>query len=94
MVAADMSELRLTLDDAALDVLADRLAARLGAHFGPGGSPWLNAQGAADYLGCSTSRVRKLTMTGELPVHRDGRRTLYRRDDLDGFIAGGGAVSP
>jgi excisionase family DNA binding protein len=86
--------LRLELDDAALDQLADKLAARLADRLGANGSPWLGAQDAADYLGCSLSRVRKLTMTGELPVHRDGSRTLYRRDDLDGFILAGGAVSP
>jgi excisionase family DNA binding protein len=86
--------LELRLDDAALDALADKLAARLADRLGGNSSPWLNAQDAASYLGCSLSRVRKLTMTGELPVHRDGSRTLYRRDDLDGFILAGGAVSP
>lgn len=57
-------------------------------------SPFLQAQEAADYLRCPLSRIRKLTMTGALPVHRDGRRVLYRRDELDEFIANGGAVSP
>jgi len=87
--------LRLELDDHALDALADKLAARLADRLDSnGGSPWLNAQQAADYLGCSVSRVRKLTMTGELPVHRDGARTLYRRDELDQFVLSGGAISP
>lgn len=87
--------LELRLDDDALDALADKLATRLADRLGiADSSPWLGAQSAADYLGCSLSRVRKLTMTGELPVHRDGSRTLYRRDDLDGFILAGGAVSP
>lgn len=57
-------------------------------------SPWLTAPEAADYLGCPVSRIRKLTMTGELPCHRDGRRVLYRRDELDAFVRNGGAVSP
>lgn len=83
--------LHVEIDDAALDRLADKLAQRLGRDTG---SPWLDAQGAAEHIGCSVSRVRKLTMTGELPVHRDGRRTLYRREELDAYIANGGAVSP
>lgn len=28
-------------------------------------------------------------MTGELPAHRDGRRVLYRRDDLDRYVRQG-----
>lgn len=57
-------------------------------------SPWLTATEAADYLGCSLSRVRRLTMTRELPHEKDGSRVLYHRDALDGFIRGGGARCP
>ncbi|MGO9976815.1 MAG: helix-turn-helix domain-containing protein [Solirubrobacteraceae bacterium] len=58
------------------------------------GSPWMTAPEAAVYLRCPLSRIRKLTMTGELPHERDGRRVLYHRDQLDAFIRGGGALSP
>ena len=57
-------------------------------------SPWLTAPEAADYLRCKLSRIRKLTMIGELPVERDGRRVLYHREALDAFIRSGGAISP
>jgi excisionase family DNA binding protein len=57
-------------------------------------SPWLTAVEAADYLRAPVSRVRKLTMTGELPAERDGRRVLYHRDRLDEFVLSGGAISP
>ena len=56
-------------------------------------SPWLDAHEAAAYLRCPVSRVRKLTMLDELPCERDGRRVLYHRDALDGFVRAGGAVS-
>lgn len=56
-------------------------------------SPWLSATEAADYLRCPLSRVRKLTSTGELPHEHDGRRVLYRRDELDRFVCSGGAVT-
>jgi excisionase family DNA binding protein len=57
-------------------------------------SPWMTAKEAAEYMRCPLSRVRKLTMTGELPHEHDGRRVLYRRDQLDEFIRAGGAISP
>lgn len=57
-------------------------------------SPWLTAIEAAEYLRCPLSRIRKLTMTDELPVHRDGRRVLYRREELDEYVEAGGAKSP
>lgn len=53
--------------------------------------PWLDAQGAADYMAAPLSRVRKLTMTGDLRSHKDGGRRLYRREDIDEFIYAGGA---
>jgi len=87
--------MRLELNDSALDALAERLADKLAARLAPPGvhaaTPWMGAQAAADYIGCSLSRVRKLTMLGDLPTHRDGGRVLYRRDDLDSYIRSGGA---
>lgn len=56
--------------------------------------PWLNAKQAAEYLCCPLSRIRKLTSAGDLPVHHDGSRVLYRRDELDAYIYAGGAISP
>jgi excisionase family DNA binding protein len=85
----------LHYSDAELDRLADLLAPRVAARLGTGnGSPWLRVEDAADYIGAPVSRVRKLTMTGELPSHRDGRRRLYRRDELDRYVRDGGAISP
>jgi excisionase family DNA binding protein len=54
----------------------------------------MTAQEAAEYLRCPLSRIRKLTMTGDLPHEKDGRRVLYERSKLDEFVRGGGAVSP
>jgi excisionase family DNA binding protein len=74
--------------------LAERLAPLVAEIIEGAASPWLDAREAADYLRCPVSRVRRLTMTGDLPTHRDGRRVLYRRSELDAFIAAGGASSP
>ena len=87
-----MADLRLT--DAELERLADMIAARINTATNSAGSPWLTAGQAADYLGCSTSRIRMLTLTGDLPHHRDGRRPLYHRDELDAYVRAGGARCP
>lgn len=55
--------------------------------------PWMTAEEAASYLRCPVSRIRKLTMLGELLCHRDGRRVLYHRADLDKFVLAGGAYA-
>lgn len=79
--------------DAILGRLADMVAARITIPEQVA-SPWLTAAQAADYLGCSVSRIRALTLTGELPHHRDGRRPLYHRDELDAYVRAGGASCP
>jgi excisionase family DNA binding protein len=48
----------------------------------------LDYQAAAGYLGgLSRSTLKALAANSELPVVRIGRRALFRRDDLDAFIA-------
>jgi excisionase family DNA binding protein len=87
-------ELNIDLPDSLLERLAELIAARVNATASDRSSPWMTARQAADYLGCSVSRIRSLTLTGELPHHRDGRRPLYHRDELDEFIRAGGASCP
>ena len=79
--------------DPILARLADMVAARVKIPEATA-SPWLTAAQAADYLGCSVSRIRTLTLTDELPHHRDGRRPLYHRDELDAYVRAGGASCP
>lgn len=79
------SGLALQLDDSAVERLADAIARRM-----PAGnvSPWMSAEQAAEYIGAPVSRIRQLTMGGQIPVHRDGRRVLYHRDELDQWLMG------
>jgi excisionase family DNA binding protein len=81
-----MTGIELHLDDAGVERLADAIARRLEGRAGGAPSPWLTAQEAADYIGAPISRIRQLTMGGEIPVHRDGRRVLYNRDELDRWL--------
>lgn len=57
------------------------------------GSPWMDAGEAAEYMRCKVARVRKLTMSGDLPGHHEGGRRLYRRDEVDAFIRSGGSTT-
>jgi excisionase family DNA binding protein len=76
------------LDDETLAALADRLAPLLTARLGQEErlSPWLNAEDAARYLACSRGRLYDLVQLGKLTPHRDGRRLLFRRADLDAYL--------
>jgi excisionase family DNA binding protein len=85
---------RIEFPDGVLERLAELIAARVNPRTADRVSPWLTAAQAADYLSCSVSRIRTLTLTGELPHHRDGRRPLYHRDELDEYVRAGGASCP
>lgn len=90
-----MTDLRLSLPDDFVEAVVAAVAATLADGIaGAPTSPWLTANGAAVYLSCSVSRIRVLTMTGDLPHHRDGSRPLYHRDELDAYVRNGGAKCP
>ena len=73
------------LDDEALDLLAGLVAERL--RQGPlERSPWLDTAGAADYLAARPARIHDLVALGKLTPRRDGRRLLFRREDLDAYL--------
>ena len=86
--------MRIEFPESLLERLAELVAARINAPTANGRSPWLTAAQAADYLSCSVSRIRTLTLTGDLPHHRDGSRPLYHRDELDAYVRAGGASCP
>jgi excisionase family DNA binding protein len=49
-------------------------------------SPWLNTDQAADYIAAKPGRVHDLVALGKLTPRRDGRRLLFRADELDAYI--------
>jgi excisionase family DNA binding protein len=83
-------------DETALDELAAALGPRLGrlrlVESRPDG--WLNAEQAAEYLACSRDRLYDLVQIRKLEAQRDGRRLLFRRSDLDAYVAGAGTARP
>lgn len=76
-----MTPLALTLSADALERIAARAAELVLEQLGAEpGSPWMTRQRAAAYLGLPASRLEK---DKSIPVHRDGRRVLYYRAELD-----------
>lgn len=60
------------------DLLCERLPTRP--------EPYLDVNGAAEYLAAKRSRIYELVESGRLRTHRDGRRLLFRREDLDAAL--------
>ena len=56
--------------------------------------PWLDVQGAAEYLACPPSRIYALTSKRAIPFEKDGSRTLFRPEALDEWVRAGGATRP
>jgi excisionase family DNA binding protein len=85
-----MTPLTLTVEltEDQLDAVADRVAALLADRQPPQQSGgWLNAAEAAAHLACSRERLYDLVQLGKLARTRDGRRLLFRRSDLDQYLA-------
>jgi excisionase family DNA binding protein len=79
---ADPLALILSLD--ALEAIAARAAELVVERLGEqNGSPWLTREAAAKYLSLPVSRLEK---DRTIPCHRDGRRVLYHRDELDAYL--------
>jgi excisionase family DNA binding protein len=77
-----------SLDDEALDRLAELLAPRLADRTSVPATPWIDVNGAAERLLCSKQRVYDLVHSGGLQPRRDGRRLLFHKDDLDRYLEG------
>jgi excisionase family DNA binding protein len=48
--------------------------------------PWIGVDAAAAHLACKPQRVYDLVSQRRVPFRRDGRRVLFRRSDLDGYL--------
>lgn len=78
----------LELPPAALDALAERVAARLAEPAAP--EPWIGVDAAAEHLACPKSRIYALASAGGIPHEKDGSRLLFRASELDRWLAQGG----
>ena len=79
VVAALLEE--LAGDPAALERLRELVDAG-------GPEPWIDVQAAADHIACKRQRIYDLVHADRIPHHRDGSRLLFRRSELDAWLAG------
>ena len=74
------------LDDDALEALAERLAPRIACRLPSSEQGWLDAKGAADYLGLpSVHALHRLSAERRIPCSQDreGGKLYFRRSALD-----------
>lgn len=84
-----------SLDDEALESLAERLAPRLARRLESVARPsdeWLTAKAAARHLGISVTGLHKLTSARMIPCEQDGPgcKLWFRRAELDAWRRSGG----
>jgi hypothetical protein len=88
-VAAALVE---ALDDASLDLLAERLAPTLADRLPrePEGDRWMDTKEATRYLGLSVDALQKLKAAGKVPFHqeREGAKVWYLRTELHAWRRG------
>jgi excisionase family DNA binding protein len=67
------------------DLVVDRLMERTHAQTSEHASMWLDARGAAEYIGVHRDTLRKLAAQRAIPTHQDGPgcKLYFRRDELD-----------
>jgi excisionase family DNA binding protein len=70
-----------------VDLIADRVAARLAAMQEREKKRLYSTDEAAQYLSLSAAQVYRLAVSGKLKSIREGRRRLIDRDELDRWIA-------
>ena len=82
-------ELSLHVPDELLQTLAELVAARVGEQL-PARveSPWLDFEGAREYLRFSRDQLYKLTAARAIPFRkkRGGQGLLFHRDELDRWL--------
>jgi excisionase family DNA binding protein len=72
-------------DSAARDELRELLGVASSAK--PTDEPrWMNSDQAAEYLGCSRDRIHDLVQLRKIEARRDGRRLLFRCEELDAYL--------
>ncbi len=73
-----------------IELLAQRAAEIVQERQPPEAAPeWLNTRDAAKHLACPPGRIHDLVQLGKLAPRRDGRRLVFRRQELDAYLESG-----
>ena len=85
----DEPALALELPEQLLDALAERIADRVAVRLEqPPQSPWLDFDGAREYLHFTRDQLYKLTAARAIPFRkrRGGQGLLFHRDELERWL--------
>jgi excisionase family DNA binding protein len=87
----DPGSVSLQLPDTLVEAIAQRAAAivlqQLQGHTAGGNSPYLTIPEAAAYARCKRQRIDDLLSARRLTRHKEGRRTLILRAELQAHLA-------
>ena len=86
-----MTEITLTVPDAIIEAVADRVATIVKSEIGTTtttATPYMTVAEAAEYLRWSKERIYKLTAARAIPHIKHEGRLLFRRSDLDAWLDG------
>jgi excisionase family DNA binding protein len=86
MSAPNGTGLALGVPPELVDAIAGRVADLLTERLPEQPTPYMKIEEAAEYLACPISRIRDLKDQGRLRHYRDGKRLLFRREDLDAAL--------
>ena len=79
-------EVTFALPPDLLEAIAARAAELVEDRVGDLPEPWIDVEGAAQYLACKRQRVYDLVSQDRLEHRKDGRRLLFRRSWLDEYL--------
>lgn len=80
------NEFALPLPAELVDALAERVAERVAATMPTPRDPYMNVDEAAEYIACGKKRIYELKERGAVACYQDGKRLLFRREDLDAYV--------
>jgi excisionase family DNA binding protein len=86
--------LSVSLPPELVEIVAERAAELVEERSGARVEPWIGVRDASAHLACPASRVYALVSARRIPHRKDGSRLLFRRSELDAWLAEGGAVRP
>jgi excisionase family DNA binding protein len=74
--------LSIELPHEVVDAIAERVLELIADRHQPEPDGFLDVAGAASYLACKPSWIYALVSAKRIPVHRDGSRLLFDRQEL------------
>jgi excisionase family DNA binding protein len=86
--------LSVSLPPELVEIVAERAAELVEERSDARVEPWIGVREASAHLACPRSRIYALVSARRIPHRKDGSRLLFRRSELDAWLAEGGAVRP